>query len=61
MDRPDYFWPVKENTKDTVDFSVTNVSGKFQWIFFLGFMTHILQIAVIQFEKMREEKGNDGK
>lgn len=52
MDRPDYFWPVKEGTADTEDFSVTDVSSKFKWIFFLGLLTHVLGLVL---EKVEEK------
>ena len=52
MDRPDYFWPVKETTQDTDDYSVTDVSAKFKWIFFLGLLTHIAGLAL---EKVSEK------
>lgn len=56
MDRPDYFWPVKEGTKDTEDYSVTNVSAKFKWIFFLGLLTHVASLALQKIEEKQVDK-----
>ena len=55
MNRPDYFWPVHESTKDTELYSVTDVSSKFEWIFLLGFLTLIMELAALQFERLKEE------
>ena len=56
MDRPDYFWPVPENTKDTDDYSVNNVSSKFIWIFILGLATHLTTLILTKFEDKQREK-----
>lgn len=56
MDRPDYFWPVKENTQDTDDFSVYNVSSKFRWIFFLGLLTHLASLVLQKVAEKQKEK-----
>jgi hypothetical protein len=56
MDRPDYFWPVAATTKDTESYSVTNVSAKFLWIFFLGLATHLTTLFLQKFEEKQKDK-----
>ena len=55
MNRPDYFWPVKEGTPDQEYFSVYNVSSKFRMIFLLGFITHMSQLAMNHVEIKNDE------
>lgn len=56
MDRPDYFWPVRKSQRDTEDYSVTNVSGKFIWIFIIGMILHIVQVLADKYDDYLEDQ-----
>ena len=55
-DRPDYFWPVKGDTVwNQEDFTRYNIGSKFKWIFFLGLLTHVAQIALTKYDNKIED------
>lgn len=56
MNRPDYFWPVSHKSAPSEGFSPKNMSRKFKWIFLLGLVTHLVQLAVTHFKNAREEE-----
>lgn len=58
-DRPDLFWPVKENATASEGYEIYNVGSKFRWIFFLGFLTYIGQLGVDKFELKNDAEKED--
>ena len=56
------FWPVKPGTAPSENYYITDVSKKFKWIFFLGCITHVAQLAVDKWEdKVDDKKKEDNK